>query len=165
MNQQGSVLKHDLSAIITFSSFEAFIFNITVAQSFPQEIFHSFPKTCLPFLPCPQMFLKVRSSGSSHEETHLERGKHQPSNAAKGKVLKEKKTTKTNAVSRPVSWLNCPRAEWRECVPAKACRFAPYWNPVPPGPLFGERRSEGCVCCNKRTKSWMGKKSFWLRRT
>lgn len=92
------------------------------------------------------MFLQVWPSGSSHEEAHLERGQHQPSNAAKGKVVRgKKKKHETNAVSRPVSWLNCPRAEWRGCVPAKACRFAPYWNPVPAGPLFGERRSEGCL--------------------
>lgn len=114
-----------------------------------------FPKTCLthrafpiPTPPplCPQMFLQVWSSGSSHEEAHLERGQHQPSNAAKGKVVRVgKKKHETNAVSRPVSWLNCPRAEWRGCVPAKACHFAPYWNPVPAGPLFGERRSEGCL--------------------
>lgn len=94
---------------------------------------------------CLQMFLQVRPSGSSHEEAHLERDERptQP----KGEEMKTKQTqaNETKAISRPVSWWNCPRAEWRECVPAKACRFAPYWNPVPAGPLFGERRSEGCL--------------------
>lgn len=72
-----------------------------------------------------------------------------PSDATKWgekKVLKRGEEGKKNVNKRrlpTVSWLNCPRAGWRESVPAKACRFAPYWNPVPPGPLFGERRSEG----------------------
>lgn len=89
------------------------------------------------------MFLQVRPSGPSHEEAHLKQTGRAPTKQRSEKFLK--RTEKLNAGSRPVSWLNCPRAEWRECVPAKACCFAPYWNPVPPGPLFGERRSEGCL--------------------
>lgn len=82
---------------------------------------------------------------------------------SKGGRLKRRRTkqNETNAVSRPVSWLNCPRAEWRGCVPAKACRFAPYWNPVPAGPLFGERRSEGCLLRGEYKIRWGGSLFDW----
>lgn len=112
-----------------------------------------------------QMFLQVWPSGSSHEEAHLERVERRATPQSGGKKKKfwkgerkKKKSKQTPPPDQSLGWTVPEQGGGRVFQPKHAVLHHTETQCL--RDLSSEKGALKVVCCNKRTKSWMGKFFF-----
>lgn len=112
-----------------------------------------------------QMFLQVWPSGSSHEEAHLERVERRatPQSGGKKKSFekgrgRKKKSKQTPPPDQSLGWTVPEQGGGRVFQPKHAVLHHTETQCL--RDLSSEKGALKVVCCNKRTKSWMGKFFF-----
>lgn len=107
------------------------------------------------------MFLQVRSSGSSHEEARLEKGKLQPRRKKRGKFGKKK-----NKCRLPTSLLvELSQSRVAGVCSSQSMPFCTILKPSASGTSLWRKALWKVVCCNEKGQNHGMGKTFFLRRT